>query len=323
MGMELAPVIVFAYNRPEHLRRTIEALAKNVYASESELYIYCDGPKAEATEECKSRIAQTREVAHAAEGFKNIHIACADQNKGLANSIIDGVTEVIAKHGRVIVLEDDLLTSPYFLKYMNEGLDNYAFYPAVFTISANRPPLHKMQIPPSYEYDAFVSLRPFSTGWATWKDKWQLVDWSLDYLNDLLHHPYQIRSFNRGGEDLTDMLCLQRDHRIDSWAIRYTYAHFAQHAVAILPCVPYVDNIGFDGSGIHSWVSKSDFRNDVSLAPANPRWPEAIYEDERIINAFYSYYCGLNLPSWKKALNKLARKLGWRQPFLVKKKVYC
>lgn len=320
--MTVAPIIIFAYDRPEHLRRTIEALAKNVFAGESELYIFCDGPKADASEERKLRIKQTREVARAAKGFKDIHVIEAAANKGLAKSIIGGVTEVIEKHDRVIVLEDDLLTSPYFLKYMNTALDKYESYPSVITISANRPPVNKMFIPSDYEYDVFVSLRPFSTGWATWKEKWKMIDWSLDYLNDFLKHPQQIKSFHHGGDDLTDMLLLQRDHKIDSWAIRYAFQHFYHHAVAILPCVPYVDNIGFDGTGIHSGTDETDFRNDIAVAPENPRLPDVIYEDERIINAFANYYSRAKRPWWQKVINTIYRKLGKQVPFVIKKKVY-
>lgn len=321
--MNLAPIIVFAYDRPEHLKRTVEALAKNVYAGESELYIFCDGPKVDASEERKLHIKQVREVAHAAKGFKDIHVVEAEANKGLANSIIGGVSDVIAKHGRVIVLEDDLLTSPYFLKYMNAALDKYENYPAVFSVSANRPPVNKMAIPEDYEYDVFVSLRSFSTGWATWKDKWEKIDWSLDYLDDFLKHPQQIKSFHHGGDDLTEMLCLQRDHKIDSWAIRYSFQHFYHHAIAILPCVPYVDNIGFDGTGIHSWNDETDFRNDVTLAPENPRMPDVIYEDERIINAFANFYSRAKRPLWQKIINTIYRKLGKPAPFVIKKKIYC
>ena len=320
--MTIAPVIVFAYNRPNHLKRTLEELAKNTLAKESVLYVFCDGAKPNASQEQIALVEKVREVANAATGFRELHAVCAKQNNGLANSIIGGVTDVINKHGRVIVLEDDLLTSPYFLKYMNTALDKYESYPAVFTISANRPPVNKMAIPEDYPYDVFVSLRPFSTGWATWKDKWNRIDWSLDYLEDFLKHPEQIKAFHHGGEDLTDMLLLQRDHKIDSWAIRYAFQHFYHHAVAVLPCVPYVDNIGFDGTGVHSGTDETDFRNKVVLAPKNPRMLDVIYEDERIINAFYSYYCSNKRPLWQRAINTIYRKLGKPAPFVIKKKVY-
>lgn len=328
--MELTPVIIFNYNRPDHSLQTWEALSRNQYAADTELYLYCDGPKANASDEMRQRIAELHAQAKLyakdapkAGKFKAVHAVCAEANKGLATSIIGGVTDVIAKHGRVIVLEDDLLTSPYFLKYMNTALDKYESYPAVFSISANRPPVNKMAIPADYPYDVFVSLRSFSTGWATWKEKWIRIDWSLDYLEDFLKHPEQMEAFNRGGDDLTDMLCLQRDHKIDSWAIRYSFQHFYHHAVAILPCVPYVDNIGFDGTGIHSGTDETDFRNNVNLASANPHMPDVIYEDARIINAFANCYSRAKRPLWQKVINTIYRKLGKQVPFVVKKKIYC
>ena len=214
----LAPVIIFNYNRPDHSMRTWEALSRNELAAETELYLYCDGPKENASDEMSEKINKLHEQAkqYAINApkrgkFKAVHVVCAEQNKGLANSIIGGVTEVINKYGRVIVLEDDLLTSSYFLKYMNGALDFYLNHPSVMSISANRPPLSKMQIPANYPYDVFVSLRSYSTGWATWLDRWNKVDWSLDYLADFLKHPEQIEAFNRGGDDLTDLLCMQRD----------------------------------------------------------------------------------------------------------------
>lgn len=171
--MNLAPVIVFNYNRPDHSIQVWEALSRNEFATESELYLYCDGPKANASDEMRLRITSLHEQAkqYAIDAqkqgkFKAVHVVCADKNKGLANSIIGGVMEVINKHGRVIVLEDDLLTSPYFLKYMNEALERYDSRKSVFTICANRPPLSKLHIPDDYEYDVFVSQRPMSIGFG-------------------------------------------------------------------------------------------------------------------------------------------------------------
>ena len=118
------------------------------------------------------------------------------------------------------------------------------------------------------------------------------------------------------------MLLLQRDHIIDSWAIRYAFQHFYHHSVAILPCVPYVDNIGFDGSGIHSGSDETDFRNNLAAAPENPRMPDVLYEDERIINAFANYYSRAKRTWWQKVINTIYRKIGKKAPFVIKKKVY-
>lgn len=320
----LAPIIVFSYNRPDHLRRTLEALSKNEWAAESDLFIFCDGAKEDATEEQLTKIVQNRTVAHTAQGFRTIQVVEREKNMGLADSIITGVTSVIDDYGRVIVLEDDLITSPYFLRYMNLALDYYDGRLGVMSISANRPPKDKMEIPNDYEYDVFVCLRSYSTGWATWKEKWRQVDWSLDYLEDFLNHRHQIEAFNRAGDDMTDMLIMQRTGIIDSWAIRFGFAHFREHAVAILPCISYVDNIGFDGTGRHSGTNMTgEFRNDLSLCIKNPRFVDIIYEDTRIINAFYNRFCRKKRPLWQKAINFIYRKLHWKQPFVIKKKIFA
>ena len=320
----LSPIIVFAYNRPAHLQQTLDALCKNLEASESTLYIYCDGPKADATEKNLASIRETRFVAHSASGFKEIHIIEADRNKGLAKSIISGVSEILQEYGRVIVLEDDLLTSPFFLHYMNSALDFYDKRKSVFSISANRPPVRKMSIPDDYPYDVFVSLRSFSTGWATWIDRWEQVDWTMSYLDDFLSHYEQINAFNRGGDDMTEMLQLQRDGKIDSWAIQFSFAHFFHHAIAILPCVPYVDNIGFDGSGVHSGKeSKGLYRNNLDSTPEMPRFLDVLYEDRRIIDAFYNSYVRKRRPIWQKAINWVFRRMSMKPPFVIKGRVFA
>ena len=319
----LAPIVLFTYNRPQHTEKTLQALMQNELADKSVLYIYCDGAKVHATETDRTNITEVRKVVRSKHWCKEVHIIEAEQNKGLANSIIEGVTIVLEKHGKAIVLEDDLLTSPYYLRYMNEALNFYANYPAVFSVSANRPPKNMMHIPDDYEYDVFVSLRSYSTGWATWKDRWDRIDWSLDGFEEALMHPFQIKALNRGGEDVSKMLLMQKNGEIDSWALRFGFAHFKQHAVAILPCNAYVDNIGFDGTGTHSGTVQHVYRNDLSLAQKNPKFLAVLYEDARIINAFYSRFYPKKRPLWKKVVNYLFRKMGKRPPFVIKKRVYC
>lgn len=327
--MNVAPVIIFNYNRPDHSLRVWDALSRNELARDTELYLYCDGPKENASLEMKQRILSLHEQAkqYAIDApktgkFKAVHVVCAEANKGLANSIIGGVSDVMSKHSRVIVLEDDLLTSQYFLKYMNTALDKYGSYPAVFSIGGYNFPPQKMSIPKDYPYDAYVSVRCCSWGWATWKEKWERIDWSLNYMEEFLKQPEQIEAFNRGGDDLTEMLCMQRDHKIDSWAIRFAFQHFYHHAVTILPCVSYVDNIGCDGTGEHCVDTRNTQRNNLDASITSPLFPNVIYEDKRIINAFYNCYSRTKRPLWQKAINYIWRKLGKQAPFVIKKKVY-
>ncbi len=319
----LAPILLFTYNRPWHTEQTLIALMQNEWAKGSILYIYCDGGKETDSFQQKEKIQEVRKVVKKQQWCKEVHVKEAKKNKGLANSIIEGVSEIIKIYGKVIVLEDDLLTSPYFLKYMNEALNFYESYPAVFSISANRPPLNAMEIPSDYEYDVFVSLRSYSTGWGTWKDRWEKIDWTMQKLDNFIKHPFQVKALNRGGDDMAKLMLLQKEGKIDSWSIQFSFAHFVHHAVAILPCVSYIDNIGFDGTGTHSGIVKDSYRNNLSLAKKDIRFLDIIYEDKRIINAFYNAFCSKKRPLWQKGINFLFRKLGKKPPFAIKKKIYC
>ena len=275
--MNLAPIALFVYNRPNHTEKTLEALSKNMYADESDLFIFCDGPKDGCSQQQRDNILAVLSVVKSRDWCKTTTVIQSDKNKGLANSIISGVTELLDKYGKVIVLEDDLVSSQWFLKYMNEALEFYESRKSVFSIGACRPPMNKMIIPSDYEYDVFVGLRSYSWGWATWKDRWDQVDWSMNYMESFLNHPEQTKAFNRAGEDMTKLLKMQYDGKIDSWAMRFGFAHFYQHAVAILPCIPYVDNIGFDGSGTHcGTVSSINYSNDVPLAKENCRFLDVL-----------------------------------------------
>lgn len=318
----LAPIVVFSYNRPDHLRRTLDALSNNEMAEQSDLFVFCDGAKDNATEEQLKKIAMNRLVAHEVKGFNTLHVVEREKNMGLANSIIAGVSEVITMYGRAIVLEDDIVSSRWFLKYMNSALDYYENYSGVYSISANRPPESRMLIPEDYPYDVFASLRNYCWGWATWEDRWVNVDWTMACLPELLRNPEQIEAYNRGGDDLTELTLLQVEGKIDSWAVRFGFEHFVQHAVSILPCHAYASNIGFDGSGTHTGIVEGLYDNDLSKAVENPKFMPIVYEDKRIINAFYNYFCRKRRPLWQKAINYISRKLHRRPPFVTKKKVY-
>lgn len=319
MTSNLAPIVLFCYNRPWHVEQTLNALSKNELADQSVLYIYCDGPKENATEEQINNIKLTREVIRKDKWCKEVHILESEKNKGLANSIIGGVTDVINKYGKVIVLEDDLVSSPYLLKFMNTALDYYESYNGVFSVSANRPPLSKMEIPEDYNYDVFVCLRSYSTGWGTWKDRWDKVDWSMDEFDKCKQNPNMLKALSRLGEDFPPMMQMQKDGKIDSWAVRFGFAHFKNHSVAILPCNSYVTNIGFDGTGTHSGTVANVYDNDLSKSKENPILLDMMYEDDRIINSFYNAFTYKKRPLWQKAINFIARKLGIKQPFVIKK----
>jgi len=246
--MRLAPIALFVYNRPEHTRQTIEALQKNFLADGSELFIYSDAAKDTASTQ---NVEVVRKYVMQVGGFKNVVLTFRNRNWGLAESIIDGVTDVVNKHGRIIVLEDDLVTSPYFLKYMNEALETYASDARIMSISGYNHPRELMKFPKIYRKDVWLSLRNSSWGWGTWANRWEKVDWQVKDYADFTRNTSLKERFNQGGDDLCAMLDSQMEGKINSWAIRFSYAHFKSGSYSLCPVKSYVKNIGHDGTGTH------------------------------------------------------------------------
>ncbi|MBT8375880.1 MAG: glycosyltransferase, partial [Bacteroidia bacterium] len=159
--MDLAPITLFTYNRPDHTQKTLDALSKNPEASQSTLYVFCDGPKANASEEERETINKVVKIVKKEQRFKDVIISVQEQNQGLAKSIVTGVTEIVNEHNSVIVLEDDIITSSGFLKYMNNALRIYANDTEVMHISGYMYPL-KEELP-----ETFFLKVPLCWGWAT------------------------------------------------------------------------------------------------------------------------------------------------------------
>jgi len=257
-----APIVLFVYNRLIHARQTVEALQKNALAKESDLIIYSDAPKDSSA---VGAVCEVRNYVKTIAGFRSISIVERDRNWGLANSVIDGVTTVVNQYERIIVLEDDLVTSPNFLEYMNAALHHYESDLKAFSITAYNFPEQTMLIPHDYLWDTYAAFRCCSWGWATWSNRWQQVDWDMAYYATFMRDRTAQELFNRGGPDLTQMLKWQHERRIDSWAIRFGYAHYANQMHCIYPVKTLVANIGLDHSGTHCGVS--------------PQWEHASIDD--------------------------------------------
>jgi hypothetical protein len=245
---DLAPIVLFVYNRPEHTCRTLAALAANALAINSDLIIYADGPK--RTEHTET-VEQTRDAARGASGFKSVTIIERDKNLGLANSIITGVSEVCSARGRAIVVEDDLLVAPQFLKFLNLGLDRYADDPSVFQISGFMFP----GIRPKTD-SCFLPLTT-TWGWATWQRAWSLFDPSLFNINVLETDPNLRRRFDLNDSyQYFEMAKQQQRGEIDSWGIRWYMTAFFRGGLVLYPGRSLVRNIGADGSGTHGIVHR-------------------------------------------------------------------
>ena len=247
-----SPVAIFVYNRPEHTKKTILALSKNFLAKETDVIIFSDNYKSldsknsvlEVREHLKSSVIKTY--------FKSLRIVYSNKNRGLAKSIINGVTEIINEYKTIIVLEDDLVTSKDYLTFMNDALIFFEESDNVWSISGYT---FLSNIPKNYKSNIYLSYRASSWGWATWKAQWDSVDWDVKNYNEFINNKTSINTFNIGGRDLTPMLENQMNNKIDSWAIRWCYSQFQQKKITIYPIESKVINIGLDGTGTHSGVT--------------------------------------------------------------------
>lgn len=286
--MDLAPIIVFAYNRPEHLIKVLEALAKNPEAIHSDLFVFIDGPKNE------DALTKQKEVLGVAERFKigyfnKVNIYCSNKNRGLSKAVISGVTNIFEKSDKVIVLEDDSIPDILFLKYMNEALDFYKSNNSIWSIGGYTPPI---KIPMEYKYEIIKTQRCSSYAWGTWKNRWQKIDWNVKDYAKFRFDFIQRKKFNYWGSDRSSMLDDQMNQRINSWAIRFDYAMFTNNMYNIVPIYSLVKNIGHDGSGTHSrtnCTAEDDFYVDL-----NNQYKEInlqnVEVDERIRLNFINFF---------------------------------
>lgn len=276
--MDTAPIIVFAFNRLDALKNTIDSLLQNEEAKLSDLFVFVDGPRENRQGE-KEKVKAVQEYVMTINGFKSTKHFFSEHNKGLGKSIIEGVTQIISQYGKAIVLEDDLVFSTNFLAFMNEGLDRYENEKKVFSICGYT---NKVKIPKDYSYDAYFCTRSSSWGWATWKDRWETVDWEL---KDWNRYSKMARAFNKwGGSDCFRMLRSVKEGWGNSWAIRFCFAEFLQKKLSLFPVISKVRNDGFDGTGTNckKWsrfkyiFDKSD--NKVFKLPSDVYLNKILYE---------------------------------------------
>ena len=242
---KLVPVALFAYNRPEHFRKTIEALAKNHLASDTLFYLFIDGPKNEHDK--KSGLKIEAIASEYEKNFASIELMVSNSNKGLAGSIVSGVTKMLERFDSIIVLEDDLVTSPFFLEYMNEGIRLYKNHPKVASIHGYIYPIKKT-LP-----ETFFLRGADCWGWATWKSAWNKYNPNGKYLLSELEDQNLISSFDLdGAAENSRMLRDQINGENDSWAIRWHASAFLEGMLTLYPNTSLVFNIGNDDSGTHS-----------------------------------------------------------------------
>ena len=268
-----SPICLFTYNRLDVLKKTVGALQNNFLSKESNLFIFSDGPK---DDNDYKKIKEIREYLYSIDGFKSIQIIESNNNIGLKNSIIQGVSKIINKYHSVIVLEDDLVTSRIFLTFMNQAINYYKDYNKVFSISGFSlylPELEKLSD------DYYFGYRASSWGWGTWLDRWKEIDWDI---KDYSHFKFSILDqikFMRGGSDMPFMLRNSMNGNIDSWAIRWCYNQFRQNTYTLFPKKSKVINIGHGENATHT-KNKKDYEVDFDLENKT----NFLFSDEIILN---------------------------------------
>ena len=246
-----APVALFTFNRPDHTRRTLEALAANALASDTDLIVFCDGPRSDAD---RAKTEATRAVVHAARGFASVRVVERPANLGLARSVITGVRDVLDTHDRLIVLEDDMQTAPSFLTYMNAALTIYADEARVISVCGYTPRLD-VAVP-----DTYFLPGAHCWGWGTWRRGWALFNPDARALFDAVLARNLVYEFDvEGSESLTTLLyrSASGDPAIDSWALRWMASAIVHDKVTLYPAKSLLLNTGFDGSGTHGAVTEA------------------------------------------------------------------
>ncbi len=294
-------IAIFAFNRPGLLQRTLTALAASDLADKASVIFFCDGPRHEKDEPGTRAV---RELAKKAQGFAAVEVVERPQNMGCAASVIDGLTEMFRLHERLIVIEDDILTSPYTLRFLYEGLARYADNERVFNIAAWTPPNIAPNLPANYPYDVYAIPRFNCWGWASWRDRFQDIDWSVKDYQTFKNSPQLSKAFNAGGDDLSPMLDRQMEGKINSWAIRADYARFKKNMVGINPVRSYALNIGM-GSGTHTTTATTYWDSDISLAVEHPRFMAEVSVDHRIHKIYHACYSGQRHSLPARALKKI------------------
>lgn len=271
-----SPIIIFAFNRLNALKNTVASVLQNSEAAESDLFVFVDGAREHKVGE-KEQVQAVQKYVKTITGFKSLTYTFSESNKGLGPSIIAGVTEIINKYGRVIVLEDDLIVQSNFLAFMNQGLERYAKEDKIFSISGYS---NKIIVPKDYKADSYVFNDSTSWSWATWKNRWDSIDWVLEPFDKYKKHKKAFNKWN--GSDSWGMLKAWHEGRNKSWAIRLNFSQYLQDRPTIAPICSFVKNDGFDGSGTNC---KSWSRFKYILEPTGKKdfiWPESLAQDKRL-----------------------------------------
>jgi hypothetical protein len=260
--MDLAPIVLFAYDRPAHVKQTLESLRKNDLAAQSDLFVYIDGPKENSSPERLKNIEAVKTIVEEVKWTKSITIVRAEKNKGLANSVMEGVSKVVKEFGKIIVIEDDVLLSPFFLQFMNDALNKYKDNTKVLSIGSWNYFCDEKLLNNNFFYRF-----PDSIAWATFDRAWDLLEKDgekalnkiieqnrLKYFNGELNYPY-----------FSNMLQMQIDGKISSWAIRWTATSILHDKLNFFPQQSLSKHMGFGAAATHE-KTEADYNEHLQVA---------------------------------------------------------
>lgn len=276
--LQYAPIILFVYNRADHFTKTYEALAKCPEAKDSTLYIFSDGARNEKVFPLVQQVREIAKVFAKRRDFKEVIIIESPENKGLAKSIIQGVTYVLNQYGKAIIIEDDNIASLYLLDYFNSALDFFENDSTIGALSGYSPII---KFPKDYNHDIFSSFRSCSCCWATWKNRWENVDWDLQRFTTFVLDKKAVQKFTLTGNDRLIRLYRQTKGNGSSWSVRFG-KHLVEHnMLTIYPKYSYIENIGCDATGTHSKEQDGDLMVvDIEKAIPHPTIEKVSFRPE-------------------------------------------
>lgn len=276
----LAPIVLFVYNRPDLTRRTLEALKKNELANKSKLIIFSDGAKNGASGKELANIRLVREIIREEKWCEEVEIIERKQNQGLANSVISGVSAVLEESEKVIVLEDDIVTSQAFLVYMNSALEIYKSQDKIFGISGYRYPIKSLERVLNGNFFLPISS---SWGWGIWRDRWCSIEFDSKILLEEIQNKNLVKDFSFGKHNFYRMLLDQSEGLVDSWAIRFYANMFLEKKFYVYPKHSLAINIGFGENSTHTKEGfdsyKSDLSDQINIMKNEPRLDSILVEE--------------------------------------------
>lgn len=294
-----APIALFVYNRPEHTRRTIKFLQQNLLADESRLFIFSDAAKDPSQQVL---VDEVRDIIRLIDGFKSVELIERKTNFGLAESIIDGVSMLVSEYGKVIVFEDDLISSAYTLQYFNDALVRYHNEEKVMHIGAYMYPLKAENLPETFFYRAATSW-----GWATWDRAWKDFEPDINKIIARFDRRKRLEFSIEGTMNFWKQIIEFKRGRNNSWAIRWYASIFLKGGLTLNPSKSLINNIGHDGSGIHSGL------NDIYHVIINPlpvtSFPEKIEENKETYQAIKNFLKTRKGSLWQRILRFTKQKI--------------